>query len=180
MRLRWNPKSTTCVGEETAGRAIEGEDVVVSSSLLTSSVEGWERSCYSLGMGEWFAEAFPSPKKKECLSLTRRTSPLQDSTSRLSKPGATSTNRFAKPVEASVLSEAAKGMIPLRTEQSTRCAVNNFECWKTLRRSRASSSTDTVPLDILRSNDAELVCKWLCCFIFKTRKIEGMLMGLLL
>ena len=85
-------------------------------------------------MDEWFAEAFPPPKKKKCLSLTRRTSPLQDAT-----------NRFAKPVEASVMSEAAKGVILLKTEQSTRWAVNNFERWA---RSRASSSADTVPLDI--------------------------------
>ena len=92
--------------KETAGRTIEK---VVSSSLLTSSVEGWERPGFSLGMDEWFAEDFPPPKKKRCLSLSRRTSPLQDSTNRLAKPGATS--RFAKLVEASVLSEAAKGVI---------------------------------------------------------------------
>ena len=42
--------------KETAGRAIEGEDVVVSSSLLTSSVEGWERPGFSFGMDERFAE----------------------------------------------------------------------------------------------------------------------------
>ena len=154
--------------KETAGRTIEK---VVSSSLLTSSVEGWERPGFSLGMDEWFAEDFPPPKKKRCLSLSRRTSPLQDSTNRLVKPGATSsTNRFTKPVEASVLSEAAKGVIPLKTEQSTRWAVNNFECWA---RSRASSSVDTVPLNTLLSHDAELVCKWLCCFIFETRKVDG-------
>ena len=135
--------------KETAGRTIEK---VVSSSLLTSSVEGWERPGFSLGMDEWFAEDFPPPKKKRRLSPSRRTSPLQDSTNRLAKPGATSsTNRFAKPVEASVLSEAAKGVIPLKMEQSTRWAVNNFECWA---RSRASSSADTVPLNTLLSHDA--------------------------
>ena len=114
--------------KETAGRTIEG---VVFSSLPTSSVEGWERPGFSLGMDEWFAEDFLPPKKKRCPSLSSRTSPLQDST-----------NRFAKPVEASVF---AKGVIPLKTEQSTRWAVNNLERWA---RSRASSSADTVPLDI--------------------------------
>ena len=53
--------------------------------------------------------------------------------------------------QASVLSEAAKGVIPLKTEPSTRWAVNNFECWA---RSRASSSADTVPLNTLLSHDA--------------------------
>ena len=130
--------------KETAGRTIEK---VVSSSLLTSSVEGWERPGFSLGMDEWFAEDFPPPKKKRCLSLSRRTSPLQDSTNRLAKPGATSTNRFTKPVEASVLSEAAKGVIPLKTEQSTRWAVNNFECWA---RSRASSHPARIPSHSIR------------------------------
>ena len=115
--------------KETAGRTIEGEDVVVSSSLLTSPIEGWERPGFSLGMDEWFAEDFPPPKKKGCLSLSCHTSsPLQDSTNRLGKPGATSTIRFAKPIEASVFSDAAKGVIPLKTEQTTRWAVNNFEC----------------------------------------------------
>jgi hypothetical protein len=76
---------------------------------------------------------------------TNRLAPGAPSTNRFA-PGAPSTNRFAKPVEASVLSEAAKGVIPLKTEQSTRWAVNNFECWA---RSRAPSSADTVPLDIL-------------------------------
>ena len=47
--------------KETAGRVIEGED---ASSLLTTSVEGWERPGFTLGMDEWFAEDFPPPKKK--------------------------------------------------------------------------------------------------------------------
>ena len=51
------------------------------------------------------------------------------------------TNRFAKPVEASFLNEAAKGVVPLKTEQSTQWAVKNFMCW---RRSRfATHATAT-------------------------------------
>ena len=72
---------------------------------------------------------------------------------------------FAKLVDASILQEAAKGVIPLRTEQSTLWAVKNFDCWV---HSRSSSSSDVVPADLLRSH-AELVCY----FVLETRKTDG-------
>ena len=36
--------------KETAGHAIEGEDVVVSIHLICSYIEGWERPNFSLGI----------------------------------------------------------------------------------------------------------------------------------
>ena len=135
-------------------------DLVVSSSLLSSSVEGWDLPGFSLGMDDWFTED-PPPRKKKCLSLSRP--PLQEAT-----------NRFAQPVEVSVLNEAAKGVVPLKTEQSTRWAVKNFESWAHSRSSSGvSSSVDIVPAELLRSHDSELVCKWLCCFVLETRKTDG-------
>ena len=74
VRLRGNPESAMCVGYGGQRNSWTRED---ASSLLTSSVEGWERPGFSLGMDECFAEDFPPPKKKKCLSLSRRTSPLQ-------------------------------------------------------------------------------------------------------
>ena len=74
-------------------KAKETVPEVVSSTLLRSSVEGWNRPGFSLGMDEWLKEDEP-PKKRKCLSLTRRSSPLQDSTNQ---------TRFAKPVSVSVL-----------------------------------------------------------------------------
>ena len=133
---------------------------VVSSTLLTDSVEGWDRPGFSLRMDEWLTEDQPS-KKRKCLSLTRHSSPLWDSTNE---------TRFAEPVDASVLQEAAKGVVPLKTEQSTQWAVKNFGCWA---RSRSSSSSEVVPPDLLRSHDGELVCKWLCSFVLETRKTDG-------
>jgi hypothetical protein len=52
--------------------------------------------------------------------------------------------RFAKLVDASILQEAAKGVIPLKTEQSTLWAVKNFDCWV---HARSSSSSNVVPPD---------------------------------
>ena len=99
--------------------------------------------------------------KRKCLSLTRHSLPLQDSTNQ---------TRLAKLVDASVLQEAAKEVIPLKIEQSTRWVVKNFDCWV---HSWSSSSFEVVLLDLLRSHDAELVCKWLCYFVLEMRKTDG-------
>ena len=108
-------------------------------------------------MDDWFTQENEPPKKKKCLSL-RRPPPLRDS------------NRFSKLVEAAVLEEAARGVVPSKTEQSTRWAVSNFDSWAF---SRSSSSADVVPPDLLKSHDAELVCRWICAFMFETRKTDG-------
>ena len=120
---------------------------------------------FDLGLGEWTEEAKEEqrseepPKKKLRLSLSRGNA-LRDSTNR----------RFANPVNTTELQDAAKGVIPVKTEASTQWAIKNFEFWA---RSRASSSTEVVPIDLLRSHDAQLVCKWLCCFVLETRKTDG-------
>ena len=59
--------------------------------------------------------------------------------------------------------------MPEKTEESTQWAKRNFECWA---KSRPSSSSDSVPPDLLKSNDPETVCKWMCCFIMETRKTD--------
>ena len=69
------------------------------------------------------------PAVQEKRALTCHLSPLRDSTNE---------TRFAEPVNASVLQEAAKGVVPLKTEQSTQWAVKNLDCWA---RSRSSSSS---------------------------------------
>ena len=56
--------------------------------------------------------------------------------------------RFGKLVDASILQEAAKGVIPLKTEQSTLWAVKNY-CWV---HARLSSSSNVVQPDLLRSH----------------------------
>ena len=71
-------------------------------------------------------------------------------------------NPFCKLVDASILQEAAKGVIPLKTEPSTLWAVKNFDCWV---HARSSSSSNVVLPDLLRSH-AELVC----CFVLEMRR----------
>ena len=121
---------------------------------------------FDLGLGEWTEEAKEEqrseepPKKKLRLSLSRGNA-LRDSMNR----------RFANPVNTTELQDAAKGVIPVKTEASTQWAIKNIEFWA---RSRASSSTtEVVPIDLLQSHDAQLVCKWLCCFVFETWKTDG-------
>ena len=48
--------------------------------------------------------------------------------------------------------------------------MKNFESWA---RNRSSSASEIVPPGILHSHDPELVCKWLCCFVLETRKLDG-------
>ena len=48
--------------------------------------------------------------------------------------------------------------------------MKNFE---SLARNRSSSASEIVPPGILHSHDPELVCKWLCCFVLETRKLDG-------
>ena len=74
-------------------------DEVVSPHLLTNSIESWNRPGFNVGMDDWFTED-PPPAKTKCLSLTRRSSPLQDSTNQ---------KRFAKPVDAAVLQTSSVG-----------------------------------------------------------------------
>ena len=104
------------------------------------------------------------PKKKLRLSLSRcnRTpGPLQDATNR---------SRFAKPVDSVTLQEAEKGVVLAKTEASTQWALRTFSCWAS---SRSSSSSEIVAPDLPRSHDAELVCKWLCCFVLEARKTDS-------
>ena len=87
--------------------------------------------------------------------------PLQD---------VTNPRRFAEPVDSTILDKASKGVVPEKTEASTQWAVKNFESWA---RNRSSSASEIVPPGILHSYDPELVCKWLCCFVLETRKLDG-------
>ena len=67
--------------------------------------------------------------------------------------------------------KAASAVVPANTEASTKWAVKNFTEWA-LNHSFLGSR-ETVPADLLRSHDAELVCKWMCWFVIETRKTDG-------
>ena len=107
--MRENTESSTL--SVMAGKV--GDDVAVAPGLLTMSVDSFDQPGFNLGMDDWFTQENEPPKKKKRLSL-RRPQPLRDS------------NRFSKPVEAAVLEEAVRGVVPSKTEQSNRWAVSNF------------------------------------------------------
>ena len=77
--------------------------------------------------------------------------------------------RFATPVSPTSMKRAAKGVLPANTEASSLWAKNNFDAWA---KSRLDSRSERVPGGLLRSHDANLVCKWLCLFVMETRKID--------
>ena len=105
----------------------------------------------------------PAPPPAKRLRLTLSRSPLRVSNN--------SGSRFSNPVNSPERAKAAKGVVPANTEASTQWAVKNFTDWA-LNRSFLDSQ-ETVPADLLRSHDAELVCKWMCRFVIETRKTDG-------
>ena len=79
--------------------------------------------------------------------------------------------RFAKPVVSPEREKAAKGVVPANTEASTQWALRNYNAWALNRSFMAADKA--VPADLLWSHDADLVCKWLCCYVMETRKTDG-------
>ena len=49
-------------------------------------------------------------------------------------------------------------------------AKNNFDAWT---RSRQRLGGECIPDRLLESYDANLVYKWLCCFVTEMRKTDG-------
>ena len=122
----------------------------VSSSLLRNvDLDIVVPDEFDIGMGDWM-----SPPKKKARVLV----------------DTTNTKRFAAPVSPVSFKKAAKGVIPANTEASTLWAKKNFDCWT---KSRSRSGSECVPDGLLRSHDANLVCKWLCRFVTETRKTDG-------
>lgn len=80
-------------------------------------------------------------------------------------------SRFAKPTSSPNREKAARGVVPENTECSTRWALKNFQTWA---RSRSLiEPDDPVPSDLLKCDDTQVLCKWLCCFVLETRKEDG-------
>ena len=81
-----------------------------------------------------------------------------------------STNhRFAEPVNTTELKDTAKGVTLVKMEAATNSVGHkNF-----LNVGHIANSTEAVPINLLQSHDAPLVCKQFCCFILETRKSDG-------
>ena len=103
------------------------------------------------------SEENPPPSKKRRISLSL-------------KRKETTEERFPV-VEEKELEEASKGVVPLNTKKNNTWAIQNFNEWALSRNSR--SPDDPVPEDLLSSNDADVMCKWLCLFVMETRQKSG-------
>ena len=80
-------------------------------------------------------------------------------------------NQFASPVTENQLKKAADGVVPENIRRNTQWAKRNFTSWAI--QCNQQVPEDPVPLDLLRSHDAELVCKSLCKFVLETRNSSG-------
>lgn len=72
---------------------------------------------------------------------------------------------------AEELSESAKGVVPTNTKHSTQWALRDFEQWRENRNKCVPE--DPVPEELFEKTDAEVLCKWLCCYVQETRKESG-------
>ena len=70
-----------------------------------------------------------------------------------------------------IFDEAAKGVVPTNTKHCNKWAVGTFNSWLVERNKRLPS--EPVPEDILKSNDATLICKYMRCFVLEARRIDG-------
>ena len=105
------------------------------------------------------------------LAAVRRSTSIKKRRISLSlKRKETTEERFAV-VEEKELEEASKGVVPLNTKKNNTWAVQNFNEWALSRNSR--SPDDPVPEDLLSSNDADVMCKWLCLFVMETHQKSG-------
>ena len=134
----------------------DGDEEIVSPSLLVIPECVESNPDLDLGIADWLSDStVPAPPPPKRLRLTLARSPLRVSNN--------SGSRFSNPVNSPERAKAARGVVPANTEASTQWAVNNFTDWA-LNRSFLDSR-ETVPADLLRSHDAELVCKWMCRFV---------------
>ena len=64
-----------------------------------------------------------------------------------------------------------KGVVPANTKGSNEWALKNLHAW--VSDCNARMSDEAVPDDLLACEDADTLCKWMCCFVQETRKENG-------
>ena len=156
-------------------------DSVVSPSLLQWEIKD-VRDFYDPNFDFMQdSERLPPLTKRKKLSLSlnkgkRKTEDLEgalyDSTNTVATDNTLPTSsRFGSPTSEEQLGDAAKGVIPNNILCNTGWAENNFQAWA-VERNRLCPE-DPVPLDLLQSHDAKLVCKNLCRFVMETQREDG-------
>ena len=131
-----------------------GDNPAVSPSLLRplENLPQCDDSAFGLGVSELLGEP-PSTKR---LKLSLRKAPH---------------DRFWKPVTAEERSESTKGVVPTNMKSATNWALRSFGQWRENR--NKSVPEDPVPENLFEKDAAEVLCKWLCCFVQETRKESG-------
>ena len=79
--------------------------------------------------------------------------------------------RFKKIATEDKMKENSKGYTPANTKANTECALRNFKDWCTWRKNE--SPTDPVPSNLLSSNDADELNKWLSAYVMEICKKNG-------
>ena len=109
---------------------------------------------FSLGMEDWDSD----DSDFEPLARTKR------------KCNGESPKRFADPTTSEALEETSKGVVPKNTQKNDQWALRALTEWITERNKHCS---DKCPMDILHTEDAESLAKWLSLFTIELRKKDG-------
>ena len=71
------------------------------------------------------------------------------------------------------LATLSVGFVPANTTANTKWALRNFNRWIEWRNERAQKPDNIVPQDVLLTDTASSLNKWLSCYICETRKKDG-------
>ena len=81
-----------------------------------------------------------------------------------------SIGRFPKPCSSSQMKEICQGYVPRNTNKATNWALKVFQLW---REQRGEQQDGVCPVDLLESNNVELLNFWLSRFVVEARREDG-------
>ena len=163
------------------------ENCIISPSLLASiDLDKSLDPAFDIGMAGWISEEYeakfkryeaakqkqPAPKKKKLdLSLNKANKENEPPPKKTKLNLSLKNGRFGTPVSPNSRKKAAEGVVPVNTTLSNSWAVKNLNSWIHFR--NTIRPDDLAPEDLLSCGDAQVVCKWLCCFVQETKKENG-------
>ena len=140
---------------------------VISPSLLenikfppSASTKRRIKENFQLGMGEWTDSDDDSEDFR----------PLKRKPKAVQRESSTGT-RFPEPTSEEELAKKSKGVIPKNTQKNDQWALTAFMDWMEQRNKR--SLHDQCPKNVLETEDARCLSKWLSLFIIEVRKKDG-------
>ena len=126
------------------------EFFITQSSSANESSVGMKRCATSCEMDDM------ANKKRLRSSLRKNQKPIQECFSS---------------VTCEEIKEVAKGVVPANTKSSNEWALKILRAWISDCNTRMSD--EAVPADRLACEDADILCKWMCCFVQEMRKENG-------